>query len=116
MTVLAAAAAFAAQEPQVVNGVIVRPEWERIPTPEEMRRPAHTDWSPQGEVVLLCTVVNDGRIDDCKVQPPAPADQRVTAYAVGLTRFVRHNTRLQDGSSAIGLKVRIPIRLETTES
>lgn len=60
------------QDPQVVDGVIVRPNWVETPTseqltPEGIRNPTQTDYGPSGEVQLRCVVKADGLLDNCRI-------------------------------------------------
>ena len=61
-------ALLAPQDPQVVDGVIVRPQWVETPTVEQLApQPDRTDYNPSGTVELTCVVLEGGALGDCRL-------------------------------------------------
>ena len=107
--------AAAAQNPQVVDGVIVRPDWVQMPTgeqvtPEGVRNPTRTDYEPRGEVQLHCVVQSDGRLDDCRIISIATAYPELGDTAFDAADHFRHAPRLADGRLAAGMTVLLKFR------
>lgn len=104
------AALFAPQAAQVVDGVVVRPDWVRTPTVAQAPFPVVTEVPAQGEARLLCEIQQSGGLSGCVVELLVPRDYRLEAHALALSRHYRHAVRLADGQSAVGMKVRVRIR------
>jgi len=109
MLIAALALSLFAQDPQVVDGVIVRGDWVQTPTAEQRTPPMGTDWS-SGSARLLCTVLEDGMLTRCVVESITPEGPRVRAYALELASHFRQRPRLWDGRPVTGLKVRFTVR------
>jgi len=113
---IATLALFAAlQDPQVVDGVIVRPDWMEVPTgeqvtPEGIRNPTRTDYEPSGEVHLRCIVKTDGMLDDCRIIALLTAYPELGETAFDAADHFRHAPRLQDGRPAAGMPVLLKLR------
>jgi hypothetical protein len=108
-------ALLAPQDPQVVDGVIVRPQWVQTPTAAQAPSPVVTEFPTNGEVRLLCAIQQNGGLTDCVVELVVPRDYRLEAHALALSRHYRHALRLADGRSAVGMKVRVKIRWVTPD-
>ncbi|NJC41173.1 TonB family protein [Brevundimonas alba] len=103
------------QDPQVLNGVIVRPQWVATPTaeqmmPESIRRPEGTDHLPYGEVQLRCVVQAEGRLDECRIVTLSTAYPELGEAALDAARYFRHAPRLENGPPAAGLGVLLKLR------
>jgi hypothetical protein len=99
-----------AQDPQVVDGVIVHPNWVETPTgeqlmPESIRNPTRTDYHPRGEVQLRCVVKTDGLLDDCRIIAISTAYPELGMTAFDAAGHFRHAPRLEDGRLAAGMPV-----------
>jgi len=106
---------LAPQSPQVVDGVIVRPDWVQVPTveqlrPEGIRNPTRSDYEPQGEVQLRCVLKVDGLVDDCRVIALSTAYPELGATALEAASHFRHAPRLADGRLAAGMPVLLKFR------
>ena len=104
------------QDPQVVDGVIVRPDWVEMPTAAQMSLGAvRTDYNPAGTVELTCVVLEGGSLDDCRINsfPVAYPELGMTAFYA--TEHFRHVARLENGQPAAGLKVRLKITWRVPE-
>ncbi|RZJ38743.1 MAG: TonB family protein [Brevundimonas sp.] len=113
ITILALVAAL--QDPQVVDGVIVRPDWVETPTgdqmtPEGVRNPTRTDYQPRGAVTLRCVVKADGRLDNCRITEISTAYPELGRTAFDAAEHFRHAPRLTDGRSAAGMPVLLKLR------
>ncbi|RYG07963.1 MAG: hypothetical protein EON92_17460 [Burkholderiales bacterium] len=113
ITALALVAAL--QDPQVVNGVIVRPSWVEIPSAEQMlpdgaRNPTRTDYGTRGTVTLRCMVKVDGLLDDCRITEMSTAYPELGRTAFDVAGHFRHAPRLADGRLAAGLPVLLKLR------
>jgi hypothetical protein len=110
---LIAALAFALlapQDPQVVDGVIVRPQWVETPTVEQLAPQAdRTEYNPSGTIELICVVVEGGALDDCRLNTFPVAYPELGRAAFAASEHFRHATRLENGRPAAGLKVRLRI-------
>lgn len=113
---IATLALFAAlQDPQVVDGVIVRPEWVETPTAEQLTPEGvgkRTDYNPRGAIHLRCIVKVDGLLDDCRIVMIATPYPELGLTAFAAARHFRHAPRLEDGRLAVGMPVLIKLRWE----
>lgn len=116
---LTATLAFVAvlQNPQVVDGVIVRPDWLATPTgeqmtPEGVRNPARTDYNPRGEVQLRCVVKTDGLLEECRIVATVTEYPELGVTALKAADHFRHAPRLADGRLAAGIPVLLKLRWE----
>lgn len=115
MMIAALALAAILQDPQVVDGVIVRPNWVETPTaeqltPEGIRNPTRTDYDPQGEVQLRCVVKADGWLDDCRIIAISTTYPELGMTAFEAADHYRHAPRLNDGRLAPGMPVLVKLR------
>ncbi len=112
---LSVALALAAlQDPQVVDGVIVRPQWVEGPgverlTPDRGRDP-RTDYTPVGEVRLRCVVVAEGRVDDCVIIAQPTQYPELGSIALGAARSLKHADQLENGAPSAGMPVVVSFR------
>ena len=103
-------ALLAPQDPQVVDGVIVRPQWVQTPTAAQMSLGAvRTDYKPAGTVELTCVVLEGGSLDDCRINALPVAYPELGRAAFNASDHFRHAARLENGQPAAGLKVRLRI-------
>lgn len=109
MLIAALALSLLSQDPQVVDGIIVRGDWAQTPNAEQLTPPTGTEWS-SGSAQLLCTVLEDGTLARCVVESITPEGPRVRAYALELASHFRQRARLWDGRPVTGLKVRFTVR------
>ena len=101
-------ALLAPQDPQVVDGVIVRPQWVQTPTAEQMvPEPDRTDYNPVGTVELTCVVLEGGGLDDCRINSLPIAYPELGRRAFDVLENFQHASRLENGQPAAGLKVRL---------
>lgn len=117
MILAVALSLLAFQDPQVVDGVIVRPEWVETPTaeqltPEGVRKPTRPDYRPSGAIHLRCIVKVDGLLDDCRIVMIATPYPELGLTAFAAARHFRHAPRLEDGRLATGMPVLIKLRWE----
>lgn len=109
----------ALQDPQVVNGVIVRPQWVEGPTVEQLMpdrgRVPRTDYTPVGEVSLRCVVVADGRLNDCVITAQPTQYPELGVAALGAVRHMRHAGHLENGNPAAGMPVVVSFRWSLSE-
>ena len=105
------------QDPQVVDGIIVRPEWVQTPTADQISPPdsGRTDYNPQGTVELTCVVLEGGGLDDCRLNALPIAYPELGRVAFSASRHFRHAALLESGASTVGLKVRLKITWRVPE-
>lgn len=109
-------ALLAPQDPQVVDGVIVRPQWVQTPTVEQMVPEANrTDYVPVGTVELTCLILDGGGLDDCRINSFPVAYPELGMTAFDASEHFRHAARLENGQPAAGLKVRLKITWRAPE-
>ncbi|MFC7378105.1 TonB family protein [Brevundimonas sp. GCM10030266] len=114
---IAALVAIALQDPQVVDGVIVRPNWVETPTadqllPEGVHYGTPTDYYPRGSMTLRCVVKADGRLDDCRVTEVSTTYPELGPTALEAAKHFRHAPRLANGRLAAGMPVLLKLRWE----
>jgi hypothetical protein len=109
-------ALLAPQDPQVVDGVIVRPQWVQTATAEQMNPWAdRTDYNPVGTVELTCGVLEGGRLNDCRLNALPVAYPELGRVAFDAAEHFRHAARLENGSAVTGLKVRLKMTWRISE-
>jgi hypothetical protein len=103
-----AVALLAPQDPQVVDGVIIRPQWVQTPTAAQMSFGAvRTDYNPSGTVELTCVVLEGGGLDDCRINALPVAYPELGGVAFDASKHFRLAARLENGEPVAGLKVRL---------
>lgn len=108
MLIAALALLAAAEDPQVVDGVIVRPDWLAVPGIEHIAPPVmRTEYAPHGMVRLLCVVAAEGRLDGCTIASAPDAFPELGDLALRASEHFRHQLKLKDGRSALGMKIRV---------
>ncbi|HYC99006.1 hypothetical protein [Brevundimonas sp.] len=104
------------EDPQVVDGVIVRPQWVQTPTAGQMTPDVgRTDYNPVGTVELTCSVLEGGGLDDCRINSLPVAYPELGRVAFDASEHFRHAARLENGETAAGLSVRLKLRWELPE-
>lgn len=112
---LVLAMAVAASEPAPGTGSILNPSWEKNPNARHMENAIQSlpRWvlaqGIRGYAVISCAVLEDGRLDACKVTEEAPQNAGFGAAALGLAKRFQMTPTLSDGRSVGGGAVRIPI-------
>jgi TonB family protein len=119
MLLLALTLALARQDPQVVDGVIVHPQWIETATAEQLMperaRDQRTDYQPTGAVDLRCTVRTDGRLEDCRLIALSTRYPELGRTAIEAARHFRHAARLRDGGVVAGMPVLLKLRWRSPE-
>lgn len=105
--------------PEMLGGappVIGKPRWVAVPSPQQLNEglPA---MAPQGgattaRVVLVCAVVEGGKVDGCTVAEETPAGGGYGAAALAVSRYFALSNWTLEGLPTVGGQVRIPIRYE----
>lgn len=99
------------QDSQVVDGIIVRPQWVQTATAEQLAPEANrTDYNPAGTVELTCMVLEGGTLDDCRINSFPVAYPELGMVAFDASEHFRHSALLENGQPAAGLKVRLKLR------
>ncbi len=91
---------------------ITRPDWERLPSGEEMARyfPERAQrLERSGRATILCTVETDGRVSGCVVASEDPAGFGFGEAAIRLSKLFRMKPAMHDGVAVGGGQVRIPL-------
>lgn len=94
---------------------IGRPDWARRPSGETVGRyyPEEAmDRSISGEVTLVCTVIDGGRLDQCSVKSESPVGMGFGDAVVRMAeREFRMTTKDSQGRSTTGASVTVPLRM-----
>lgn len=98
---------------QPVGQDVVQPRFTRMPSEADINRhypgAAIRTFTP-GDVTLDCRIAASGRLDHCFVLSEAPPGEGFGPAALRLARFYAVRTTLRDGRSAVGHRVRVPVR------
>ena len=89
------------------------PDWEALPSPDDLARyyPTRAQvLGQQGSAAIGCTVTAAGGLADCVVLSEVPTDYGFGQAALRMSVLFKVRTVRQDGSSAVGATVRVPIR------
>jgi protein TonB len=92
---------------------VVRPDWRRLPTPDQLAR-VYPERAKRmgitGQATLSCLVGADGGVRDCRVTAETPAGQGFGEAAMKLTRYFQMRPQTVDGTPVEGGRVQVPIR------
>lgn len=90
-----------------------RPQWRRLPTPEESGRhypKAARAAGIEGRVVLRCTVGVTGRVYNCVALRETPAGQGFGQAAVAMSQYLRISPKRVNGR-AVAAELLVPLNL-----
>lgn len=102
-----------AQQPNDGAPLIVNPQWDRIPTADEIARfypMAALKDGLGGRTVIVCAITASGTLRDCKVALEDPAGVGFGAAALDLATMFHMRSKTKDGVPVEGKQVRIPVR------
>ncbi|HYE45582.1 MAG TPA: TonB family protein [Caulobacter sp.] len=107
------AAPVLAQTPAVEPTLIRKPVWEEFPPGEAVDKAypqAAYDQGVGGKVVLLCGVLDTGRLENCVVRSETPAGHGFSEAALSLAPGFRMRPTNEEGKPVAGGTVRLPIQ------
>lgn len=106
-------------DPQMLDGnarVTGRPTWTALPSGDSMAgafpAAARTAGIAGARVTMDCLVVEDGRVEDCRVVSEAPAGYGFGAAALSLTPGFGMSVWTMEGLPTVGGRITIPLRYE----
>lgn len=103
----------AASGPTERSAVILKPDWVRKPTADQVSR-AYPDRALRrgvsGEVMLTCEVTASGAVRSCAVLVETPEDYGFGAAALRLSRYFQLRPLMEDGRPTGKGVVSIPVR------
>ena len=91
---------------------IRKPVWEELPPMEMVDKAfpqAAFDKGLGGRVVLMCGVLEGGRLEACAVKSETPPGEGFAEAALSLAPSFRMKSTTEDGKSVAGGRVRVPI-------
>lgn len=113
LAALAGSAVMAQTSPPKPDPLIVKPDWLRKPTPEEMLAVWPTEAAHKGQsglVVIACSVNITGLLQDCVVAKEDPPGSGFGQAALMLTGAFKMKPLMVAGKPVAGAVVRIPIK------
>jgi protein TonB len=96
--------------------IITKPDWVRLPGPDE-----YSQYYPErasrlgvgGRVTLSCSVNANGTLSGCEVASESPSDQEFGSAALKMSKYFKMRPMTQDGQPVAGAKITIPLTFKT---
>lgn len=98
--------------------IITRPDWLRIPSPEEFEEAYPKQaWSDgvEGSATMVCRVRRDSRLYQCEIEAETPAGQGFGAAALSIAPYFLMRPQTVNAAPVDGAYVRIPVRFTIPE-
>lgn len=111
---------FAAEALDTTSPLIAKTDWLTFPDMEDFTSvispAARAAKVYKARVVMLCKVVAEGALGDCKVQAEEPAGLGYGASAVALAPRFRVAVWTSEGLPVVGGSIRVPLRFDLEEA